>query len=238
MTALFVTATGTEVGKTFLTCGLIRHLRAQKRAIAALKPVVSGFDPAHPDASDSAALLAALDLPATPDNIADISPWRFAAPLSPDMAARRENRTIDMSALVAFCWKRMAASERLLIEGIGGLMVPLDDGHTVLDWIETLDIPVLLVAGSYLGSLSHTLTAIDVLAARRRKVVALVVSESADSSVPLLETMESLRRFVPDIEILALPRLAGTQMERSMFSRVANVAFPIEAASGTGRDND
>lgn len=229
MSALFVTASGTDVGKTFLTCGLIRHLRAQGRAIAALKPVVSGFDPAHPEGSDGGALLAALDLPPTPDNIADISPWRFAAPLSPDMAARRESREIDMCALVAFCRKWMARSERLLIEGIGGLMVPLDERHTVLDWIEALDSPVLLVAGSYLGSLSHTLTAIEVLAAHGRTIAALVVSESANSGVPLDETVDTLRRFVPDIDILALERLAAGRTDHPVFSRLADLAFPVEA---------
>lgn len=237
MSALFITATGTEVGKTFLTCGLIRHLRTQQRAISALKPVVSGFDAAHPEASDSAALLAALGHPPTPDNIAEISPWRFAAPLSPDMAARREGQTINLAGLIALCWKRMAQSERLLIEGIGGLMVPLDDRHTVLDWIEALDIPVMLVAGSYLGTLSHTLTAVEVLAARGRRLAALVVSESAGSTVPLYDTMETLQRFVPATEIVALPRLAGGQVERSVFTRLANAAFSSIDDSGLAPDS-
>jgi dethiobiotin synthetase len=237
MTALFITATGTEVGKTFLSCGLIHQLRAQQRSISALKPVISGFDAAHPEASDSGALLAALGRPPTIENVADISPWRFAAPLSPDMAARREGRTIDLATLIAFCRKAMAQSERLLIEGIGGLMVPLDDGHTVLDWIEALDVPVILVAGSYLGTLSHTLTALEVLEMRARKLVALVVSESEGSSVPLSDTLETLQRLVPNTQMFALPRLAGGRVERSVFTRIADAAFPIGNDSGAAPDS-
>ena len=72
----------------------------------------------------------------------------------------RENRAIDFDALVDFSRDAVAATKgTLLIEGIGGIMVPLDDKHTVLDWMTALHIPLVLVTGSYLGTLSHTLTA-------------------------------------------------------------------------------
>src|SRR5262245_8315769 len=100
MPALFVTATGTDIGKTFVTCGLIAELRRQGRAVTALKPVVTGFAADTAAASDPALLLAALGAPL--DDIGKISPWRFAAPLSPDLAAQRENRTLDAREVVAF----------------------------------------------------------------------------------------------------------------------------------------
>ena len=134
MSALFVTATGTEVGKTFVTCGWSVSCApgpARHRAQAGRQRLRSGA----PETSDSGILLSALELPITPDHLDVMSPWRFAAPLSPDMAARREDRTLDFDALVAFCQDKIARSDRLLIEGIGGLMVPLDDRHTVLDWM-------------------------------------------------------------------------------------------------------
>lgn len=228
MSAVFVTATGTDVGKTFLACGLIRHLRAGGHTVGALKPVVSGFDPAHPETSDGGALLAALGLPLSPDNIARMSPWRFAAPLSPDMAARREARTIDFFELVAACKAKVADTDPLLIEGVGGLMVPLDESHTVLDWIVALDLPVLLAAGSYLGALSHTLTALDVLTSRGRTIAAVVVSESTDSTVPLDETADTLRRFARGIEIVVLPRQPAGATDHPAFARVAAKAFSIK----------
>ena len=95
---LFVTATGTGIGKTHVACGL---LRAQGGA--GLKPVLSGFDPASAADSDAGRLLAAMGRPITPETIAAISPWRFAAPLSPDMAAAREGRAVPFEALIAAC---------------------------------------------------------------------------------------------------------------------------------------
>ena len=223
MTAVFVTATGTDVGKTFVTAGLIRELRKQGRPIQALKPVISGFDPNAVAASDTGVILDALGRAPSADAVAAISPWRFAAPLSPDMAARRENRSVDFEGLLDFCRTGIdAAQGTLLIEGVGGIMVPLDDRHTVLDWMVELKIPVLLVTGSYLGTISHTLSAVDVLTRRGLKIAALVVSETAGSTVGLDQTTVTLRRFVPvDIEILALPRLDGP--DHPVFDRLAEL---------------
>ncbi|HEX4507241.1 MAG TPA: dethiobiotin synthase [Alphaproteobacteria bacterium] len=211
MTALFVTATGTDIGKTFVTAGLIRALRRAGRAVDAAKPVISGFSTDAVAASDTGALLSAMGRDLSAEEAIRISPWRFAAPLSPDMAAEAEGKTIDFGAVVADSRARIAASpDVLLIEGVGGIMVPLDDRHTVLDWMEALALPVLLVAGSYLGTISHTLTAVDALTRRGLKVAALVISETEGSTVSMEATIATLRRFIPEeIEILALPRLDG-----------------------------
>jgi len=205
MSTLFVTATGTDVGKTFVTTRLIAELRAARRSVQALKPVASGFDAADVSASDTGVLLDALGLPATPANLDAVSPWRFAAPLSPDMAAARERRAIPFAELVEFC-RVPRAADVTLIEGIGGVMVPLDAEHTVLDWIAALGAPALLVAGSYLGTLSHTLTAVATLRARGCALAAVIVSESVAQPVPLEETVAALRRFVRPVEVAALAR--------------------------------
>src|SRR5687767_11797611 len=103
MASIFITASGTDVGKTFVAAGLIRHLRRQGEAIDAVKPVISGFDPARAGESDSGVLLRALGLPLSEEEIEDISPWRFAAALSPDMAARHEGKEINFEQVVSFC---------------------------------------------------------------------------------------------------------------------------------------
>ena len=164
MTAVFITATGTDIGKTFIARGMIHQLRARRRTIEALKPVITGFDPRMPQASDTGRLLLALGHALTPELIAETSPFRLRAPLSPDIAARREGTSIDFAVLNAHCRRAVARHrDALIIEGIGGIMVPLDDRHTVLDWMVELDLPVILAAGSYVGTLSHTLSALDVL---------------------------------------------------------------------------
>ena len=221
MSAVFVTATGTEIGKTFVTAGLIRHFRQTGRAVAAIKPIVSGFDPNSAAGSDPGVLLHAIGRPTTPEEIARISPWRFAAGVAPDLAARREGRSIDFPALVAFCQKAMAGNDMLLIEGVGGVMVPLDDRHTVIDWISALRVPVIVIAGSYLGTISHTLTALHVLARRNISTAAVVVSETPGSPVPLDETAASIAHFADMIDVIPLPRLASGTQAHPAFERLA-----------------
>ena len=205
MSALFVTGTGTSVGKTLVAAALCRQFREAGRAVCALKPVMSGYDPAVPGESDAGVLLAGLERAVTPAALAAIAPWRFAAPLSPDMAAAREGRRLALADIVAFC--RAAAGDPLLIEGVGGVMVPLDDRHTVADWMAALGAPVLLVAGSYLGTISHTLTALAVLRGRGLRVAGLVVSESPVSPVPPAETVAVIARHAGPLPVAILPRL-------------------------------
>ena len=208
MPGLFVTATGTDIGKTYVTAALLRRWRAAGRAPRALKPIVSGFDTGDWAASDPGLLLQAMGEPLDAATLDRISPFRFAAPLSPDMAAAREGKSVDMAALVAFCRTRLAeaGSAPLLIEGVGGVMVPLDAHNTVLDWLIDLALPVLLVAGSYLGSLSHSLTAAAVLRRAGLEIAALLVNESEGSGVPLGETAATLARLVAPVPVLTLRR--------------------------------
>jgi dethiobiotin synthetase len=222
VSAIFVTATGTDVGKTFVTAGLIRHLRGEGKTVAALKPIVSGFDPTNAVVSDPALLLTALGRPVNLDEIARIAPWRFRAPLSPDMAAKKEGGSIDFNAVVDFCRRAIDARRgTLFIEGIGGVMVPLGEGRTVLDLIEALALPVVLVAGSYLGTLSHTLSAINVLKQRGLQIAAVVVSETPESPVPLAETAATIAPFALPAGVVAIPRLQGATAEHSAFAEIA-----------------
>jgi dethiobiotin synthetase len=205
--AFFITATGTEIGKTFVAVKLIEVLRRRRRAVTALKPVVSGFDPQASDESDPALLLRALGRVPSGAAIAEIAPWRFSAPLSPDMAAAREDRSTDFVALAAFCNAGIEAAEGvLLIEGIGGLMAPFGAQSTVLDLIDTLRIPMIFVAGTYLGTLSHVLTAFEVASNRGLAVAALVLNETPGSPVPIEPTRASLANFCGEVPILALTR--------------------------------
>jgi len=222
MSAVFVTATGTEIGKTFVTAGLIRQLRAAGRAVGALKPVVTGFDIVTAAASDPAVLLAALGKPIARAEIDRIAPFRFAAPFAPDLAARREHRTLDFDALVDFSRRAMRVHDgTLLIEGVGGIMVPLDASHTVLDWMIALHLPLVLVTGSYLGSISHTLTCLEVLRHAGLRVKALVINETPGSTVPMQDTAETLTRFTQTIPILALPRLPAGKADHPVFGELA-----------------
>ena len=205
MTAIFITATGTDVGKTQVVASLVRQFRQMGRSVEAVKPIVSGYDPAQAAASDTGILISAMALPFSPESIDRVSPWRFRAALSPDLAARQEERTIDVDAVVAFC--QNAITQRrdiLLIEGVGGIMVPLDGHRTILDVMMALQLPLILVTGSYRGAISHTLTALDSLFRRDMNVLATIVSETAGSPLPLDDVVSSIARFTAPV--IGVPR--------------------------------
>jgi dethiobiotin synthetase len=212
VSAYFVTATGTDIGKTFVTAGLIRYLRNAGQPVNALKPIVSGYDSS------------ALGRQVSADEVETIAPWRFRAPLSPDMAAAREGRTVEFDKLVDFSRATIdAATGMLFIEGVGGIMVPLEGKRTVLDWMAALDIPLLLVVGGYLGAISHTLTALDVLRQRKLTIAAIVVSESERGTVELADTVGSIARFSDGVEVIGLPRLPGGLTEHPAFAKIASL---------------
>jgi len=207
MTTVFVTASGTGVGKTFVAAAIAKALRAKGKPVRVLKPVISGFAWEDAGASDTAILLRAAGTEPTRAAIEAASPWRFAAPLAPDMAAEREDRAVDFAALVDFC--RNAGEKTgglLLIEGVGGVMAPLDDSHTVLDWLAALGAPALVVVGSYLGAISHALTAVAAVQGRGVAVAGVVVDESESSTVPLDDTCATLKRFLPGCRLAAVRR--------------------------------
>ena len=194
MPAFFIAATGTDIGKTFVTAGLVRILKQRGQAVAAIKPVASGYNDEDTAQSDAGQLLSAMGHPITAESIAGICPWRYTAALSPHMAAARESRKIDYAGLLDFTRKTVAETEGVLfIEGIGGVMVPLDAKHTTLDWMADMKLPLILVTGSYLGTISHTLTAVAALA---RRFGVRVVSDEIHAPLIL-----SGARFVPYLSV-------------------------------------
>ena len=156
--------------------------------------MISGYDESAPEGSDTHMLAGAQAMQWSPATADAISPWRFAQPLSPDMAAEEEGRHIDFKALVSYCRPKQ---DILLVEGVGGIMVPLDERHTVLDWMMALGFPAILVTGSYLGSINHTLLSARVLLSAGIALKAVIVSESGDRAVPLSALTRTLERFLP-----------------------------------------
>ena len=187
---------------------MIRGWLAAGEDVRVLKPVISGFDPAAAEDTDTGLLLAAAGQDLTPSAIDRVSPWRYAAPLSPDMAAALEDRAVPLDEIVDYCRSAISDAEtegaHLLIEGAGGVMVPLDETCTMRDLIAALDIPVVLVVGSYLGSLSHALTALEALRARDVAIDRIVVNETEDSNIPLADTRDTLARFVGEVVLETL----------------------------------
>jgi dethiobiotin synthetase len=207
MAAFFVTGAGTDIGKTWVSAALLAAWRARGLSPAAVKPVATGYDPQRPQDSDAAALLAALGRPATRAEVEAITLFRFAAPLSPDQAARREGARLSAEGVAAACRPLIAAaSGPVLVEAAGGVMSPLNDSETMLDLAAALGLPAIFVCGSYLGAISHALTGLAVLKARGVAVPLMLVNETPGSSVDLDETRATLAAHSGQTPVLTLAR--------------------------------
>lgn len=223
MTLLFVAGSHTDVGKTHVACALLRAARAGGRRADAFKPVLSGYDPSDPGASDAGRLLAALGRPLTEAQIEAVAPLRFEAPLAPPLAARRQGLRLSRAGLVRLSteWIAQSSGDLGLVEGAGGVMSPIADDATNLDLIDDLGLPVLLVGGAYLGAVSHTLTALEVLRSRGASVAAVVLSASADPHAPdFMETVELTRDFAGMVPVIPAPRAPSDPWEHELLEAV------------------
>jgi dethiobiotin synthetase len=210
MPIVFITGAGTGVGKTYIASLLVRELRHAGHHVVAFKPVATGMmppdDPAFAD-TDTALLLAAQGIAADAESVAACTPWRFVQPLSPDMAAKAEGRPLRFAAIVewADAVVRPAARRGLVVvEGVGGVMSPLAADALNIDLIAALQCPAILVGGTYLGAINHALTALAALRARDIPLQALVLSETAGSTVDFGATLDTLSRFAPGTRIVAI----------------------------------
>ncbi|MFP4615774.1 MAG: dethiobiotin synthase [Thiohalorhabdus sp.] len=215
---LVVTGTGTEIGKTYVTAAIARQLRARGEAVEATKPVSSGCeadDQGRLWSPDGRELLTACGY--DPDD------WtahqrlcleRFAEPMAPHMAADRAGRILSLQMLTGYCESLEGETDGcVLAEGVGGVMVPLTDSTTFLDWMRNLQWPAVLVAGTYLGTLSHTLTALRCLKDAGVPLAGLVLNRSAEEPVPAEETRRTLSFFHPDVPVAVVPRAAEGEAE-------------------------
>ena len=193
----FVTATGTDIGKTFIVEKLCQKLIKKGKKCNAIKPIISGFDIDDLN-NDSAKLLKILGKKNNLENINEISPWRFKKPLSPNIAANLEKKPINFSMLVKFCQKQIKLAKKndefLFIEGAGGIMTPISDNKTFLNLIEKLKVPVILVIGDYLGTISHSLTAIKVIEAKNIEIDRIIFNEKTKSTINQ-EIIKTLKGF-------------------------------------------
>jgi dethiobiotin synthetase len=207
--SIFVTATDTGAGKTAVTALLARHLLAAGIDACALKPVASGLDENGLN-EDVAALLAASGRP--PAAADEINLYSFAKPAAPSLAAAAEGRTIDPPRLIAWCRRRCQGSRVCLIEGIGGLMVPLTGSFLVRDWLAGLpEAAVLLVVPARLGAINHALLTLAELARIGRTPRWVVISDTEGGQGAMAAQIAEALQFhlAPDSSLLMLDHIGA-----------------------------
>jgi dethiobiotin synthetase len=181
MRALLVTGTDTNVGKTFVACALVGALRARGRRVAVMKPVETGVTDAPADAE---MLRAAAGDPASLDAVC---PIRLRAPLAPSVAARLEGRAIDPEGLARQIAARSSEADVLVVEGAGGLLVPIAGPFTFADLARRCGLPLLVVAANRLGTVNHAALTARVASWMGLSMLGFVLSQPsplADESAP------------------------------------------------------
>jgi dethiobiotin synthetase len=213
MRGLFVTGTGTEVGKTVVASAIARAACAGGDRVAVFKPAVSGLDehPLRPETWKSARELpdhALLRLAAgSRQGDESISPYRYGPPVSPHLAAELAGETIDPDLLRGAALAATEDADLLVCEGVGGFLVPLTPDYLVRDFARDLALPVVVVASAGLGTINHTLLTVQAVRGAGLEVAAVVLtpwpSEPSAMERSNLETIERLG----SVALETLPRL-------------------------------
>jgi dethiobiotin synthetase len=225
MRGLFVTATDTGVGKTEVACALLRGLRARGVDAAGMKPAQSGVSPGEP--TDADRLLAAAG---GADPMALVCPYSFAAPLAPGVAARLAGEEIALSRILDAARALAARHAFLVVEGAGGLLVPLTPRETYADLAVALGLPVLLVARAGLGTVNHTALTAEALRARGLALAGVILNRSApgaDPSEP--HNASEIERLTGARVLCALPFVADIAAREARFADELAAAVQISA---------
>lgn len=210
---LFVTGTDTDAGKTVLSAALIAAMRASGLAVVAHKPAVSGFDELAGEWPADHVLLGSIcEMP--PEQV---SPLRYGQPLSPHLATRLAGAPVeDAQVIAAAITSRDVAAEKeaaLIVEGVGGLLVPLTDTLTVRALAVELRLPLLIAARPGLGTINHTLLTIEAARGADLDVRAVVLTPwPADPSAIERSNRETIAQL-GEVEVAGLPYVQAPTMQ-------------------------
>jgi dethiobiotin synthetase len=200
MRGLFITATDTGAGKTFVSAGLARLWRRERRPFRVCKPVATG---AENNWSEDTRLLAEA---ADDADLAAITPYTFAVAAAPPVAARLAGTPLRLQDLAAAVRRCAAEDHAVLVEGVGGLLCPLTERETVADLAVELALPLLVVARRSLGTLNHTLLTVEAAQRRSLRLAGVVVTATTPVRGAAEETViEELRQRLNVPLLVVLP---------------------------------
>ncbi len=198
MRGLFITATDTGAGKTFVMAGIARLWRRERRPFRVCKPVATGAENTW---SEDTRILA--EAAGDPDLHA-VTPYTSAIPAAPPVAARLAGVSLRLEALAEAVHRRAAEGSTVLVEGVGGLLCPLTERETVADLASSLALPLLIVARRSLGTLNHTLLTVEAAQRRGLRVAGIVVTATTPVMGVAEETAVEELRSRLDVAILAV----------------------------------
>ncbi|MEX2253130.1 MAG: dethiobiotin synthase [Thermoleophilaceae bacterium] len=203
MRGIFVTGTGTGVGKSVVAAAVCASLSAAGERVAAFKPVVTGLDEPGEWPPDHELLASAANAGQKPN---DVAPYRFGAAFSPHLAAEVAGETIAASSLVEHARAAAEGADALVCEGVGGLLVPLTPDYLVRDLAVGLGLPLVVAASPGLGTINHTLLTIEAGRATGLTVAGVVMTPWPDEAGELERSNADTVARLGAVEVAQLPR--------------------------------
>ncbi|WP_025321598.1 dethiobiotin synthase [Deferrisoma camini] len=211
-----VAGTDTGVGKTRVAAALAQALRNRGARVGVFKPAETGCEaPDRP--GDALALVRASGCAEPLDRIC---PYRFREPLAPAVAARREGRAVDPAVLDRCMEALAAAHDWVIVEGAGGLLVPLAEGVLFADWVEARGLPVLLVGRLGLGTINHTLLSARHLRDRGIPLLGTVLSATQPPVTVAEETNPDVLAGYPEARLLGVLPHGATELPERVLRKI------------------
>ncbi|HUI26565.1 MAG TPA: dethiobiotin synthase [Candidatus Kryptonia bacterium] len=220
-TILFITGTDTGIGKTTVAAGLAAAIARRGHRVGVLKPAETGCERAADGqliAADARRLAFFAGCEANPQTVC---PYRFREPLAPRVAAEREGRTIDPSTIAAVCRRLASSHDIVLIEGAGGLLVPLAGAFTFADLCARLNANLLVVVGNKLGAINHALLTVRHAERAGLRLAGYVINTLAPQSDLAAETNVALLHDLLGPSLGIIPWLGPVSEIESERTRLA-----------------
>jgi len=217
---IFVTGTDTGVGKTVFAASLVYFLRRQGFNALAMKPFCSGpRDDVMELQSVQRGVLSA----------DEVNPFYFHAPVAPLVVLRQARRNIPLKEVLRKIRHVQDRSDVLVIEGSGGLMVPLGEGYKVADLIRALDCELVIVSRNKLGTINHTLLTVDAAKRLKPQKLSVVLMERGTGDASTEANFGMLREFLAPIPIVAYPFLGQRRISLRLFRASAKILKKVLA---------
>jgi dethiobiotin synthetase len=220
---IFITGTDTDVGKTVVAAGLALVLRARGLSVGVMKPVATGCYGADKRliSQDAAFLMEAAQNEYPPLT----SPSRFRNPLSPNVAAMLEKKEVDVPSILKSYRELQKHYDFMIVEGVGGLMVPLKKDYYVANLIRDIGLPIVVVSYAGLGAINHTLLTVDAATIRGLEVRGIIFNRVSVTNYSLAElTNPKVIHDLSGVPILgSLPNIEGLNMDNCQFGKLKEV---------------
>lgn len=213
---LFITGTDTGVGKTLVVAALASFLKSEGVNVGVMKPIESGCPRQGEKLVPQDALFLS-EVTGCEDDLELINPCRLEAPLAPSLAAEREGVEINIGKLVE-CFQIMKEKhDFILVEGAGGLLVPLRERYLISDLIQLFQIPLLIVAASRLGAINHTLLTVRCAQSLKIEVVGVILNNLEEEGDLASQSNSFLLQQLLDVPLLCvipfIPRVSELKKE-------------------------